>query len=153
MEFYEQKTTTFQNQNGRVRSAFKVVNAKDGMMKSMEGVSNKNNNTLYHILQTIRKNNMEMRSRYSIHIDDLKRLLMEGDRIGDYRKMENTPVVRRKGAVLTKSPSLSPSPLPKKKSQPSKKAVPGKGKKAAVSGKEKGEKGDKGKKRKVATKK
>ncbi len=110
MEFYEQKTTTFQNQNGRVRSAFKVVKAKDGVMKSMEGVTNRNDNTLYHILQTIRKNNMEMRSRYSIHVDDLKRLLIEGDRMNDYRKMENTPVLRKKAvAKVTMAVPKKPS--------------------------------------------
>ena len=96
MEFYEQKSTTFRNQNGRVRSAFKVVKAKDGVMKSMEGISNKNDASLYHILQTIRKNNMEMRSKYSIHMDDLKKLLIEGDRMNDYKKIENTPVVRKR---------------------------------------------------------
>ena len=118
MEFYEQKTTTFQNQNGRVRSAFKVVKAKNGVMKSVEGVTNRNDNTLYHILQTIRKNNMEMRSRYSIHVDDLKRLLIEGDRMNDYRKMENTPVVRKK--VVTRMPA---TPIAKKSA---KGAKPGK---------------------------
>ena len=112
MDFYEQKTTTFQNQNGRVRSAFKVVKAKNGVMKSMEGVTNKNDNTLYHILQTIRKNNMEMRSRYSIHVDDLKRLLIEGDRMNDYRKMENTPVLRKKVGVtpITKKSTKGAKP-------------------------------------------
>ena len=99
MEFYEQKSTTFRNQNGRVRSAFKVVKAKNGVMKSMEGISNKNDTSLYHILQTIRKNNMAMRSRYSIHMDDLKKLLMEGDRMNDYRKIENTPIVRKRASA------------------------------------------------------
>ncbi len=120
MEFYEQKTTTFQNQNGRVRSAFKVVKAKDGVIKSMEGVSNRNNASLYHILQTIRKNNMEMRSRYSIHMDDLKKLLMEGDRMADYKKIENTPIVRKK---VVKKPTAKavPTKVATKKSSPTKK--------------------------------
>ena len=134
MEFYEQKSTTFRNQNGRVRSAFKVVKAKDGVMKSMEGISNKNNASLYHILQTIRKNNMEMRSKYSIHMDDLKKLLIEGDRMNDYKKIENTPVVRKRHVIPKKVAGKIPVAKTARTAKPAKAAKTSKAAKSTKKG-------------------
>ncbi len=89
MRFFQHQTEFVSNSTGAVRKTFKVVKGDGEKMVKVEGVSNKNDSSLFHILQTLRKNHMVARRYYQIHEDDIMNLLKEGERKGDLEKMRN----------------------------------------------------------------
>ncbi len=89
MHIFQHQSQIIQNSAGRVQKSFRVVKGNGEKVMKLEGVSNRNDPSLYHILQTLRKNNMSAKRYYQIHEEDIVRLLKEGDRVKDLDQMKN----------------------------------------------------------------
>ena len=90
MRIFQHQTQIIQNSNGSVRKSFKIVKGNSEKIMKVEGVTNKNDPSLLHILQTIRKHNLVHKKYYKIHEDDILQLLKEGDRKRDIENMKNS---------------------------------------------------------------
>lgn len=101
VHIFEQKVQMMTNSNGHVQKAFKVVKGTNSQVVQVEGKTNKDNSSLYHILQTIRKNNAVMKQYYKIHEKDLYHLFHEGERLSDYKKLTS----KKKKSLKKKSKS------------------------------------------------
>ena len=91
MHIFEQQTQVFQNSNGHMRKAFKIVKGSDSKVMELKGITNKKNPSIYHILKTLKKNNMEIHQFYKINENDIMRLLKEGNEenlLKDLKKKE-----------------------------------------------------------------
>ena len=91
MHIFEQQTQVFQNSNGHVRKAFKIVKGSDSKVMELKGITNKKNPSIYHILKTLKKNNMAIHQFYKINENDIMRLLKEGNEenlLKDLKKKE-----------------------------------------------------------------
>ncbi|MFY7987403.1 MAG: hypothetical protein ACOVNP_00870 [Flavobacterium sp.] len=97
MHIFQQQTQVFQNSNGHVRKAFKIVKGNDSKIMEVKGVANKENPSVYHILKTLKKNNMAIHQYYKINEDDIMRLLKEGNQ---ERELEN---LKKEEKVVIKS--------------------------------------------------
>ncbi len=89
MRIFQHQSQIVQSSNGNIQRAFKVVKGNDEKMMKMEGVSNRGDPSLFHIIQTLRKNHMSAQRYYTIHEDDILDLLKEGERKKDIESMKN----------------------------------------------------------------
>ncbi len=101
MHIFQQQTQVFQNSNGHVRKAFKIVKGNDSKVMEVKGVTNKENPSIYHILKTLKKNNMAVHQYYKINEHDIMRLLKEGNQEDSFEtlkkgKKEVLPSVQEK---------------------------------------------------------
>ncbi len=99
MHIFQQQTQVFQNSNGHVRKAFKIVKGNDSKVMEVKGVTNKENPSIYHILKTLKKNNMAVHQYYKINEDDIMRLLKEGNQeqeLENLKKKEDKKVIIKK---------------------------------------------------------
>ncbi len=88
MHIFQQQTQVFQNSNGHVRKAFKIVKGNDSKVMEVKGVTNKENPSIYHILKTLKKNNMAVHQYYKIDEHDIMRLLKEGNQEQDFESLK-----------------------------------------------------------------
>jgi hypothetical protein len=103
MRIFQQQTQIVQNTNGHVHKTFKIVKGNSEKVMKVEGITNKNDPSLYHILQTLRKNNIVQKKYYKIHEDDIAQLLKEGDRKRDIENIKKYVVVKKKKVNNAKS--------------------------------------------------
>ncbi len=89
MRFFQQQSSFFQNSNGHVKRGFKVVKGDEQKSIGVEGISNDRNPSVFHILETLRKNQMASKRYYQIHEADILHLLKEGERKRDFHEMIN----------------------------------------------------------------
>lgn len=105
MRIFQQQTQVFQNSNGHVHKAFKIVKGSDSKVMEIKGVTNKENPSIYHILQTLKKNNMAVHQYYKIDENDIMRLLKEGnqeDSLESLKKVVKKKKVEKKKEVKKK---------------------------------------------------
>ncbi len=99
MHIFQQQTQVFQNSNGHVRKAFKIVKGNDSKVIEVKGVTNKENPSLYHILKTLKKNNMAFHQYYKINETDIMRLLKEGNQEEEFKNLNKEEDKKR---IVTK---------------------------------------------------
>ncbi len=119
MRIFQHQTQIIQNSNGHVRKAFKIVKGNSEKVMKVEGMTNKNDSSLYHILQTIRNHNLVHKKYYKIHEDDIVQLLKEGERKRDIENMKNS----KKVVVVKKSKKEKKEVKNEKKEKKEKKEV------------------------------
>ncbi len=98
MHIFQQQTQVFQNSNGHVRKAFKIVKGNDSKVMEVKGITNKENPSIYHILKTLKKNNMAIHQYYKINENDIMRLLKEGNQEDSFESLKKE---EKKKAVKT----------------------------------------------------
>jgi hypothetical protein len=119
MRIFQHQTQIIQNSNGHVHKAFKIVKGNSEKIMKVEGMTNKNDSSLYHILQTIRNHNLVHKKYYKIHEDDIVQLLKEGERKRDIENMKNS----KKVVVVKKSKKEKKEVKNEKKEKKEKKEV------------------------------
>ncbi len=101
MHIFQHHSQVYQNNNGQVHKEFKIVKGNDTKVMEYKGISNKENPSLYHILKTLKKNNMVYQQYYKINEDDIMRLLKEGNEekemknLVQKKKVENKSVEKK----------------------------------------------------------
>jgi hypothetical protein len=99
MHIFQQQTQVFQNSNGHVRKAFKIVKGNDSKVMEVKGVTNKENPHVYHILKTLKKNNIALHQYYKIDESDIMRLLKEGNQEQELENLKKEKKVEKKKVV------------------------------------------------------
>ncbi len=99
MHIFQQQTQVFQNSNGHVRKSFKIVKGNDSKVMEVKGVTNKENPSIYHILKTLKKNNMAIHQYYKINEDDIMRLLKEGNQEKEFMNLNNKEKEEKKKII------------------------------------------------------
>jgi hypothetical protein len=99
MHIFQQQTQVFQNSNGHVRKAFKIVKGNDSKVMEVKGVTNKENPSIYHILKTLKKNNMAIHQYYKINETDIMHLLKEGNQEEELKNLSVKEKVKEKKVV------------------------------------------------------
>ncbi len=102
MHIFQQQTQVFQNSNGHLRKAFKIVKGNDSKVMEVKGVTNKENPHVYHILKTLKKNNMAFHQYYKIDESDIMRLLKEGNQEQELENLKKDKKVEKKKVVSKK---------------------------------------------------
>ena len=88
MHIFQQQTQVFQNSNGHIKKTFKIVKGNDSKVMEVKGVTNKENPSIYHILKTLKKNNMAVHQYYKIDENDIMRLLKEGNQEEEFKNFK-----------------------------------------------------------------
>jgi len=55
--FYKESVSSFKNNNGKEKKSFEIIKGKNGELKQIQGISNNNDPSIYHIHEKIQKIN------------------------------------------------------------------------------------------------
>ncbi len=102
MHIFQHQTHVFQNNNGNVRKSFKIVKGNDSKVMEIKGVTNKENPSIYHILKSLKKNNMAIHQYYKINETDIMRLLKEGNQEKEFENLNKKEVKKKEDTITLK---------------------------------------------------